>query len=325
MNPSASGRTDITGLLQQLTGEREQKYGQGLQTLQRVAEMMAGPEFDKYAESMYETAKKKTVGAGIQNLISSGLMGTERAMQPGMQFEREVGTPFRLGLAEQKTGRIAGALGRVADYIQAGTPSAGTLSYLATGGFGALSPQEKMAMQQFPYLMQAASQREQANIGLDAFGRPMSGTIQGAGGGGGSWGQGLGGGGRLSSSSFAGAGAGAGTGAGGYIGAPSRYGTSESGYAGGIAAQPIYGALGETEYYTPPEKQQTAALFPEGAGGQFGAGVGGSWEEPSSTINVNKAPSDPAMYQQYYNWFWEGVAEGKSPTTKQFYKEFGYI
>jgi len=276
MNPSTLGRTDIAGLLQQLTGEREQKYQAGLETLQRVADLMAGPEFDKYAQSMYETAKKETVGAGMQNLISSGLMGTERAMQPGMQFEREVGTPFRLGLAEQKAGRIAGALGRVADYMQAGTPDAGTLSYLATGGFGALSPQEQMAMQQFPYLMQAAQQREQAGIGLDAS--------QGAGGGGGY---------MPSYSNLADGGdtGGGGVAGGGTTGLGNIYGTGVipgttgviPGTTGGGTTKPYQSGGAYTWEPEGVAEPTVEPMFAGGAGGQFGGtGAGGSWEESTT-------------------------------------------
>jgi len=164
--PSKEGLTDIAGLLDRLTkqyettrAERGERYGAGLQTLQRMTDIMAGPEFGKYATELYESAKRKGVGAGVSRLISSGMAGTTRMLEPERGFEREVGTPFRLGLAEQRAGRIASAMGRTAEYMKTFPdiyPEPGTLAYLATGGFGQLTPEQKMASQEFPYLMRAA-------------------------------------------------------------------------------------------------------------------------------------------------------------------------
>jgi hypothetical protein len=259
------GQTDISGLLQQLSAEREEKYGQGLNVLQQVASMMAGPEFDKLAESLYETAKKETVGAGMQSLIGAGLMGTERAMQPGLQFEREVGTPFRLGLAEQKAGRIASALGNIANYMQAGTPEAGTLAYLATGGFGQLTPGQKLESELLPYLLQAAQQGQ--TTGLDVFGKPLSGSLaeaqmnafQGGGGYGGDF-----------SYMTAAAPPTATTAGGGTTG-----GTTATTAGGGLVAQPIYGAGTEHIEAAPPTLNiGKTSVTGAGVGAPQGAGIG---------------------------------------------------
>jgi len=321
--PSSAGLTDISGLLKQLTGEygktrekREQRYEQGLQTLQRVADLMAGPEFDKYAQEMHEAARRKTVGESTQNLISAGLMGTERATQPGMQFEREVGTPFRLGMAEQKAGRVAGSLGRVADYMASFPdiyPEPGTLAYLATGGFGQLSPQQKMAQSELPYLLSAA----QSGGG--------GGTTGYTGGGGGTTGYTSGGysspfGSGLSSSRWGGGG--------GTVSIPSYSSGGTQQQAGGTQQQ-----TGGIKYPLTMEHEEMAQYV---AGqqpkiGDFGFGVGGEYAQATAPIQGSTQPTEAGTVirtegesgRQYMaGYVSAGVPQGAvvSPDGKSWYK-----
>ena len=290
--PSTEGRTDISGLLQSMTGERSQLYKGGLDILQQIAAMMQGPEFDKYAEEMYESAKRKAVGAGTSRLISSGLMGTTRAVEPEQSFEREVGTPFRLGLAEQKTGRIASALGNIANYMQGFAPSAGTLAYLATGGFGQLSPEQKLAAQELPSLLQAAQRS-----------------------GGGTTGWGGGGGGGTTSAftptggyqqPYSGGTTGAQIGVQRYTGVETPTGGAwqpqegESWYGpnapGGTGGATYAGGqwVPEDLSYLKGAAQGEPATFAGGGGGEFGGyGYTGGWEEPTGTVSKTMTWTDP--------------------------------
>lgn len=188
-NVSPTGLTDITGLMNLLTAQygagltqRQKQYEAGLGKLEQALQIAQGPEFEAFPIEQYERAKTKATSAGLSRLISSGLMGTTRVTEPERAFETEVGVPFYKGLAEAKAGRISGALGNIAQY-QAQFPNiypeAGTLAYLATGGFGQLSPQQKLAAEELPTLARLAT-----------TGGGSTGFMQGYGGGGGGGGGG---------------------------------------------------------------------------------------------------------------------------------------
>jgi len=193
-NPSSAGLTDITGLMNLLTGQygagvtqRKKQYEQGLGRLEQALTTAQGPEFDQLALEQYGRAKTKAVSSGLSRLISSGLMGTTRAAEPERAFEAEVGVPFYKGLAEAKAGRISSALGNISQYQMQFPniyPEAGTLAYLATGGFGQLSPQQKLAAEELPTLARLAT------IGGEGGGGTIGGggTVGGGGGGGGGYG-----------------------------------------------------------------------------------------------------------------------------------------
>jgi len=149
----AKAKPNITGLYANLYDEYQAGretgrglFGTGLQSLQQAADLFApGGAFEKSAMEQYETGKRKALSSGMQNLISSGLAKTSTPAALERGYEQEVGTPFRTAVAAEGQGRLASALQNIANYglqYQNLYPSAGTLSYLATGGFGALSSED---------------------------------------------------------------------------------------------------------------------------------------------------------------------------------------
>jgi len=105
-------------------GQREQRYASGLSDLAQVTGLY-GPGYGAGME-------KAALAGANQSLISRGLGGTTRpqAVSAGLKAEFE----------DLRRGKIAEALTRTAEYkrmFPESTATAGILSHLATGGFGA--------------------------------------------------------------------------------------------------------------------------------------------------------------------------------------------
>jgi hypothetical protein len=141
---------DIPGMLNTLIGDyaqaksdRQARYGQGLQLMQdAIAQFQPGGAFEQSAMNLYQQGKRNTMASGMQSLVSSGLAGTSNPMVMNKKYEEDVGNPFRMNLAAEQSSRLGSALQNAAgdmSSFQDIYPDAGTLSYLATGGFGALT------------------------------------------------------------------------------------------------------------------------------------------------------------------------------------------
>lgn len=69
---------------------------------QIISQYQPGGQFGQGALAQYEIGKTKALSQGMQNLVSSGLSNTTVAGAMPMQYEQEVGTPFRLQLEDMR-------------------------------------------------------------------------------------------------------------------------------------------------------------------------------------------------------------------------------
>jgi len=199
-----SAKPDVTGLYSKLFKDysagkekAEGLFGSGLTAMQDAMALFApGGAFEQSAMQKYQQGKTKAMSGGMQNLISSGLAksSTPAALERG--YEQEVGNPYRTAVAAEGQGRLASAMQNLANYglqYQNLYPSAGNLSYLATGGFGALSNQDTRRQQ----LLAAQTAGTSPFAGSRSSGGGSSGGSSGGGGSTGSVGR-FGGGGYVS-------------------------------------------------------------------------------------------------------------------------------
>jgi len=149
---------NITGILDKLFAEyqagkakSEALFAQGESGLKDVVSMFQpGGAFEQSAMRSYELGKSDYMGNTMQGLMGAGLAKTSLPGQISAGYEERVGTPYRIGVAAEGSGRLASAMKDVAQYglgYQNLYPNAGTLSYLATGGFGAISGAEAQKAQ----------------------------------------------------------------------------------------------------------------------------------------------------------------------------------
>ncbi|NIT61563.1 MAG: hypothetical protein GWN67_20485 [Phycisphaerae bacterium] len=144
----AIGQETMSSLFQRLyedyaKGEKErtQRYESGLGDLAQMTGLF-GPGYGAGME-------KEAIAGATQSLIGRGLGGTTR---PGA-----VSGGLKARFEDMRRGRLAGALSRVAEYKRTApesTATAGVLSHLATGGFGAGLSAEKLDLAQQTALMQ---------------------------------------------------------------------------------------------------------------------------------------------------------------------------
>jgi len=114
---------------------REERYGAGLAELGEMTGLF-GPGYGAGME-------KAAMAGAQQTLIGRGLGGTTRPMA--------VGAGMKAQFEDLRRGRLAEALARTAEYRRTfpeGTATAGVLSHLATGGFGAGLSAERLDLAQ---------------------------------------------------------------------------------------------------------------------------------------------------------------------------------
>lgn len=138
-----SNPVDIVGLLKRMEegyGEarktRKKRYTAGLSELAKAAGLF-GPDYISEMEKTTLTGATSAFGTG------RGLGGSARpvAISPTM----------KTGFEDVRRTKLADILASIADYKKAYTdiyPSAGVLSYLATGGFGLGLEEKQLAMQE---------------------------------------------------------------------------------------------------------------------------------------------------------------------------------
>ena len=87
---------------------------------QIIQRYQPGGEFGKAALATLEQRKGKTLASQQQSLVSAGLSGTTIGAGLGSKFEQEIGTPFRLGVEEQRLGALTQAMQAKAGYLERG-------------------------------------------------------------------------------------------------------------------------------------------------------------------------------------------------------------
>ncbi len=104
---------------QQARKANEQRYTQGMGLWDEIIQRyQPGGGFGAGAMASYERGKTKAVGAGMQQLVSSGLANTTVAATIGKKYEEEVGTPFKLQLQDVQSQRLTEAQAGKAGFIE---------------------------------------------------------------------------------------------------------------------------------------------------------------------------------------------------------------
>ncbi len=97
----------------------EERYSQGMSLWDQIIQRyQPGGAFGAGALASYERGKTKAIGAGMQQLVSSGLANTTIAATMGSKYEEEVGTPFRTQLEDMRMDRLSGAQEGKAGFIE---------------------------------------------------------------------------------------------------------------------------------------------------------------------------------------------------------------
>lgn len=103
----------------------ERRYTEGLDIYKNIASAYApGGTFGRGQLEQYQRRKTKDIASQRQQLISSGLSGTTISAGLEQGYESEVGTPFRLQLADLQTQRFAAAQQAQAGFIERRTDQA---------------------------------------------------------------------------------------------------------------------------------------------------------------------------------------------------------
>lgn len=76
-----------------------------------------GGQYGKGTEAMLTRQKTRDVGAGLQQLISSGLYGTTMSAGLPIAWEEAVGMPARAQLEDMRYGQLSNALGQKAQFV----------------------------------------------------------------------------------------------------------------------------------------------------------------------------------------------------------------
>lgn len=122
-------RTAFSNAAAQARQANLQRYEQGMGLWDEIIQQyQPGGGFGAGAMAAYERGKTKAVGAGMQQLVSSGLANTTVAATIGKKYEEEVGTPFRLQLQDVQSQRLTEAQAGKAGFIERRTdqyPDAG--------------------------------------------------------------------------------------------------------------------------------------------------------------------------------------------------------
>lgn len=140
---SISNPVDITGLLKRFETQynaaqkkRKKRYESGLSKLAKAAGLF-GPDY------MNEMEKTTLAGATSAFAGGRGLGGSARPTA--------ISSTMKTGFEDVRRTGLADVLAQTAEYRRTSPqiyPTAGTLSYLATGGFGLGLDKQQLAMQQ---------------------------------------------------------------------------------------------------------------------------------------------------------------------------------
>lgn len=82
-----------------------------------IAMYRQGGGYGKGVEASLERERTKSMSAGAQGLISSGLYNTTQLAGLSGKFSEEVAMPSRMKLEDLRMDRLAGALGQKANFI----------------------------------------------------------------------------------------------------------------------------------------------------------------------------------------------------------------
>ncbi len=181
---------------QQARKANEQRYTQGMGLWDEIIQRyQPGGGFGAGAMASYERGKTRAVGAGMQQLVSSGLANTTVAATIGKKYEEEVGTPFKLQLQDVQSQRLSEAQSGKAGFIERRTdvgPDAGLAAQMGqqmgyaqgiqAGGYGQTSGRNRGFGSSSPGAG-AARRREAAKDRASA--EKIAGMQYGGGGGGG--------------------------------------------------------------------------------------------------------------------------------------------
>lgn len=97
----------------------EARYAQGLGIHEQlVGDFGAGGTMEAAAMQRYGQQKQTDIAAQMQQAVSSGMFGTTRPSTYGAAYEQQVGTPYKLGLAEAMAQRKAEAMRGQAGFIE---------------------------------------------------------------------------------------------------------------------------------------------------------------------------------------------------------------
>lgn len=97
----------------------EERYAQGLGLWDEIIQRyQPGGGFGAGAIASYERSKTRALGAGMQQLVSSGLANTTVAATIGKKYEEEVGTPFKLQLQDVQSQRLSEAQTGKAGFVE---------------------------------------------------------------------------------------------------------------------------------------------------------------------------------------------------------------
>lgn len=121
-----------------------------------IARYSPGGEFGKPEEALLKRAKVKSLAETSQDLVSSGLSGTNVGGGAGKSWEEEVGMPARLKLEDIRSQRLTEAMGAKAGYLERRSASD------VTGNLELMRQQQKQRM--FDYeRQQNLADRNRAN------------------------------------------------------------------------------------------------------------------------------------------------------------------
>ena len=109
----------FTAAAAKATAANEERYSQGMGLWDEIIKRyQPGGGYGAGALASYERGKTGAVGAGMQQLVSSGLANTTVAATIGKKYEEEVGTPFKLQLQDVQSQRLSEAQAGKAGFIE---------------------------------------------------------------------------------------------------------------------------------------------------------------------------------------------------------------
>ncbi len=127
-----------------------------------IAQYAPGGGFGKGVEAGLERGRVKSIASGTQAMVSAGLAGTSVPAGLGKKYEEEVAAPTRAGVESERSQRLSSLYATQGSMEQSAYESSENRSlqeymqrYSGGGGGGGVS-----------------------TPGLDAFGSPMSGSVQ---------------------------------------------------------------------------------------------------------------------------------------------------
>ena len=127
-----------------------------------IAQYAPGGGFGKGVEAGLERGRVKSIASGTQVMVSAGLMGTTVPAGLGKKYEEEVAAPTRAGVESERSQRLSSLYA-----TQAGTEQ------------GAYESEQNRSLQEYMQRYSGGGgSRGVSTPGLDAFGSPMSGSVQ---------------------------------------------------------------------------------------------------------------------------------------------------